>query len=158
MMRAGSLPPLQQQSVDRLVSLKTLALSSTPSDLAGIGNAAFSVHDNLHDQIYQAVMVKARRVEASLQRVTDKELEEIEIDGAKFSYGDHDAEHLSEGSNKRVLAQCVGMTCKFRPLSGQNTASNAVAKVIFASNNISVAHFCIYHPGMDQLQPFTGRR
>jgi hypothetical protein len=151
------LPPLQQQSVDRLVSLKTLALSSTPSDLAGIGNAASSIHDNLHDQIYQAVMVKARRVEASLRKVTDKELEEVEIDGAKFSYVDHDGKYLSEGSYKRVLAQCVGMICKFRPCRG-NTAPNAVAKVIIASNNISVAHVCIYHPGMDQLQPFTGRR
>jgi len=102
-------------------------------------------------------MVKARRVEASLRKVTDKELEEVEIDGAKFSYVDHDGEYLSEGSNKRVLAQCVGMICKFRPCRG-NTAPNAVAKVIIASNNISVAHVCIYYPGMDQLQPFTGRR
>ncbi|KAL6407536.1 hypothetical protein AUP68_08555 [Ilyonectria robusta] len=36
------LPPLQQQAADRIVNLKTLALSSTPSDLRGIGNAASS--------------------------------------------------------------------------------------------------------------------
>jgi hypothetical protein len=152
------LPPLQQQSVDRLVSLKTLALSSTPSDLAGISNATSSIHDNLHDQIYQAVMLKARRVEASLQRVTNKELEEIEIDGSRFSYGDHDAESSSEGTNKRGLIQCVDMICEFRSLSEQNAVSNAVAKVVFDSNNTSVDHFCIYHPGMDQIQPCTGRR
>ncbi|KAE8446531.1 hypothetical protein EG329_011863 [Mollisiaceae sp. DMI_Dod_QoI] len=116
------LPPLQQQSVDRLVSLKTLALSSSASDLAGIGAAASSFHDNLYDQIYQAVMVKARRVEASLQRVTNKELEELEIDSSRFSYGDHIAESLSEDSNKRGLVQCVDITST----TSQSTTSTSI--------------------------------
>ncbi|RYP28166.1 hypothetical protein DL767_007314 [Monosporascus sp. MG133] len=101
------LPPLQQQAADRLVSLKTLTLSSSASDLKGIGNAASSVHDSFHDQIYQAVMLKARRVDASSQRVSSKELEEVEIDSSKFSVGGQEADYYPQSSNTRVLAKYV---------------------------------------------------
>ncbi|KAF9767616.1 hypothetical protein IL306_015198 [Fusarium sp. DS 682] len=74
------LPPPQRQAADRLVNMKALALSASPSDLKGIGSAASTIRDQLHGQIYQAMVVKARRVDESSQRVTDTELEQIEMD------------------------------------------------------------------------------
>jgi hypothetical protein len=109
------LPPLQQQAADRLVNLKTLALSSAPSDLKSISKAASFVQDGLHDQIYQAVKLKARRVDASSQKVSSKELEEIELDSSKFFIGGNQADFSSEGSNQRVLAKYVDSICKCYP-------------------------------------------
>ncbi|KAM6523070.1 hypothetical protein FSOLCH5_003690 [Fusarium solani] len=98
------LSPPQRQAADRLVNMKTLALSASPSDLKGIGSAASTIHDELHSRIYQAMVVKARRVDESSQRVTDKELEQIEMDSTAFVFESHDT-GTSTGISKRVLAQ-----------------------------------------------------
>lgn len=104
------LRPPERQTADRLVNMKTLALSASPSDLKGIGSAASTIHDQLHSQIYQAVMVKARRVDESSQRVTDQELEQIEMESTAFAFDSHDT-GTSTGISKRVLAQHAAIGC-----------------------------------------------
>ncbi|GAB1315472.1 hypothetical protein MFIFM68171_05682 [Madurella fahalii] len=115
------LPPPQRQAADKLVNLKALALSASPSDLKGIGGAASTMHDQLHDQIYQAMMVKARRVDESSQRVTDTELKQIELNSAMFASGGHDAQ-MSPGISKRVLAHPVAV--------GSSTASQLPSVIL----------------------------
>ncbi|OBT53787.1 hypothetical protein VE04_06860 [Pseudogymnoascus sp. 24MN13] len=80
------LPPEQQQATDRLVNMKALALSNSSSDLNGIGAAASAVEDELHRQLTQAMMIKARRVDDSSRRVTDKELQSVELESSAFSF------------------------------------------------------------------------
>ncbi|EKJ72036.1 hypothetical protein FPSE_07778 [Fusarium pseudograminearum CS3096] len=80
------LPITQQNTAERLVNMKALALSELPSDLKGLGNAASTFNDPMHRQIYQAMLIKARRVEESTQTVSRQELEQIELDRAGLSF------------------------------------------------------------------------
>jgi len=98
------LSPPQRQSTDKLVNMKILALSASPADLKGIGNAASATQDQLHGQIYQAIMIKARRAEESSHSVTDKELKQIEMESWMFDFASNDA-GASPGMSMRVLAQ-----------------------------------------------------
>ncbi|KAH6964830.1 hypothetical protein EDB82DRAFT_285736 [Fusarium venenatum] len=78
------LPITQQGTADKLVNMKALALSGLPSDLKGLRSAASAFDDTMHRQIYQAMVVKARRVEESTQAVSSEELERIKLDPADF--------------------------------------------------------------------------
>ncbi|CAF3473358.1 unnamed protein product [Fusarium graminearum] len=80
------LPITQQNTAERIVNMKALALSELPSDLKGLGNAASTFNDAMHRQIYQAMVIKARRVEESTQTVSRQELDQVELDRAGLSF------------------------------------------------------------------------
>lgn len=77
--------------------------------------------------------IKARRVDKSLQGVTDKELKEIEVDSSRFALDDYDEDSLPAGSNKRVLTQYANVTCKFHPLTEMNVSVRTCAHVVSAA-------------------------
>ncbi|XEV04874.1 hypothetical protein FSHL1_010161 [Fusarium sambucinum] len=97
------LPITQQSTADRVVNMKALALSELPSDLKGLGSAASTFDDPMHRQIYQAMVVKARRVEESTEAVSSEELERIKLDPADFPLQDGqptDSRIMSEYTEK----------------------------------------------------------
>ncbi|KAK4112956.1 hypothetical protein N656DRAFT_797511 [Canariomyces notabilis] len=98
------LPQQQRHAADRLINVKALSLSESPSELRGIGGATSSVHNQLHDQIYQAMMVKARRVDESSQDISAKELEEVVLNSATLIF-DIDYLGAATGISKRVMAR-----------------------------------------------------
>lgn len=106
------LPPEQQQATDRLVNMKALALSNSSSDLNGIGAAASAVKDELHRQLTQAMMIKARRVDDSSRRVNDKELQSVELESSAFSFERPDIT-ASAVMPSRFLVQCVADSCSY---------------------------------------------
>ncbi|KAH8699369.1 hypothetical protein GQ44DRAFT_733237 [Phaeosphaeriaceae sp. PMI808] len=100
------LPKQQQHAADRLINVKALSLSESPSDLKGIGGAASLVHDQFHDQIYQAMMIKARRVDESSQDISAKELEQVVVDIATLTFdSDEPSANMSTDISRRVMAQ-----------------------------------------------------
>ncbi|KAM0540336.1 hypothetical protein ACHAPJ_013618 [Fusarium lateritium] len=102
------LPIMQQDVADRLVNMKTLALSALPSDLEGIGSAASTFTDRIHTQIYQAMVVKARRINESTQGVSLQELQLIELDRTAFSFEEQDSD-ISTGTSYRIIGQYAVM-------------------------------------------------
>ncbi|KAM0364625.1 hypothetical protein ACHAPK_010377 [Fusarium culmorum] len=99
------LPITQQNTAERLVNMKALALSELPSDLKGLGNAASTFNDPMHRQIYQAMVIKARRVEESTQTVSRQELEQVELDRANLSYQD------DQPIDSRIVSQYTVANC-----------------------------------------------
>ncbi|KAJ4253867.1 hypothetical protein NW762_010264 [Fusarium torreyae] len=98
------LPMMQQDVADRLVNMKMLALSALPSDLEGLGSAASTFTDRIHTQIYQAMVVKSRRVNESTQGVSIQELQQIELDLTAFSFQEHDLD-VSTMTPSRIIGQ-----------------------------------------------------
>lgn len=90
------LPQQQRHTADRLINVKALSLSESPLDLKGLGGAASSLHDQLHDQIYQAMMIKARRVDESSQDISANELEQVMVDSSTLSF---DNDNTSTNTN-----------------------------------------------------------
>jgi hypothetical protein len=91
------------------VNLKALSLSSESSGLKGIGKAAHDVHGPVYIQIYEAVMLKARRADVSSLTISEAELKEMEIDIGQLETQDsvrvEDAGRLSRPINRRALAK-----------------------------------------------------
>jgi hypothetical protein len=77
------LPPMDREQADKLANIKALSLSSDASDLKSIGTAITEFDGQIYRQIYDSVMLKARRVEESsysLQRL-DMEIEIARVSG-----------------------------------------------------------------------------
>jgi len=93
------LPPQQRHAADRLINVKALSLSDSPPELQGLGTAASTVPNNpLHDQIYQAMTVKAKRVDESSRSISHQDLKQGLIDEETLEF-DRDA------VSDRIMAQ-----------------------------------------------------
>ncbi|KAH6955723.1 hypothetical protein BKA56DRAFT_503555 [Ilyonectria sp. MPI-CAGE-AT-0026] len=99
------LPPQQQHAADRLINVKALSLSDSPPELQGIGTAASTVHNNpLHDQIYQAMTVKAKRVGESSLGISPQDLQQGMLDSTTLTFNRDDTV-VTTGISDRIMAQ-----------------------------------------------------
>ncbi|KAG7286779.1 hypothetical protein NEMBOFW57_009095 [Staphylotrichum longicolle] len=155
------LPQQQRQAADRLINVKALALTDSAPELQGIGDAASALHSPLHDQIFQAMMIKAKRVGESSQELSAEELDRTRLKSETLVF-DRDDGITTTGIPHRIMAQ-------HRP-NAQTTEAVIIEWATFNASlpeedlellNERIAHLCTLlrsagHPYFPALPLCTG--
>ncbi|KAH0536801.1 hypothetical protein FGG08_006369 [Glutinoglossum americanum] len=74
------MPHMARNLTDRVVNLRTLALSDIPADLRSIGATAHSLRGQVYEDIYSTTMLKARRADVAMLNLTEQEIGRTQID------------------------------------------------------------------------------